>query len=213
MKLVTALAAALLVSHVLAADPTPAPRETILFLGDSLAAGYGVQPEEAFPALIQEKIDEANLPYTVVNGGLSGDTSAGGLRRINWMLRRPVEVLVLELGGNDGLRGINPAETRTNLQQIIDRTRAKNPDAKIVIAGMQMPANMGEEYTAEFKELFPSLARENGAALIPFLLEGMAADPKFNQPDLIHPNPEGHKIVAGTVWRVLEPVLRNQAPK
>lgn len=213
MKIVTAFAAALLFGQLLAADPDPAPRKTILFLGDSLAAGYGVQTEEAFPALVQEKITAAGLPYKVVNGGVSGDTSAGGLRRINWMLRQPVDVLVLELGGNDGLRGINPKETRSNLQQIIDRVTAKNADVKVVIAGMQMPANMGEEYTAEFKALFPSLAEKNGATLIPFLLEGIAADPQFNQPDLIHPNPEGHKIVAETVWTVLEPLLRGHAPK
>lgn len=186
----------------------PVPRKTVLILGDSLAAGYGLEPDEAFPALLQGKIDAAGLNFQIVNAGQSGDTSAGGLRRINWLLRQPVGVLLLELGGNDGLRGISPAATRTNLQQIINRTRERNPSVKLVVAGMRMPDNMGEQFTREFEQIFTGLARENDAALIPFLLAEVGGDPKLNLPDLIHPNAEGHRIVARTIWQVLEPVLR-----
>src|SRR6185437_14756826 len=152
----------------------PAPqRKTILVLGDSIAAGLGVDPSESYPALLQEKIKSAGLNFTVVNAGVSGDTSADGLNRINWLLRRPVDVLVLELGGNDGLRGIPVSTTETNLQTIIDRTKQKYPAARVVIAGMQMPRNMGEDYTTAFKNIFPALAKRNHAALVPFLLEGV----------------------------------------
>ena len=184
-------------------------RRTVLILGDSLAAGAGIDPDEAFPALLQKKIDAANLKYEIVNAGVSGDTTAGGLRRLDWLLRRKIDVLVLELGGNDGLRGIPPATTRTNLQTIIDRTRAKYPEARIVIAGMQMPPNMGEEYTIPFRQIFPDLAAKNKAALIPFLLESVGGIPELNLPDQIHPNPAGHKIVADNVWKVLEPLLNS----
>ena len=184
-------------------------RRTILILGDSLAAGSGVDPDEAFPALLQKKIDAAGLKYEIVNAGVSGDTTAGGLRRIDWLLRRKVDILVLELGGNDGLRGISPATTRTNLQTIIDRTKVKCPDARIVIAGMQMPPNMGEEYNSAFRQVFPDLARLNKTALIPFLLEGVGGKPEMNLPDQIHPNPEGHRIVADNVWKVLKPLLNS----
>jgi acyl-CoA thioesterase-1 len=187
-------------------------RPAILILGDSLAAGSGVDPDEAFPALLQKKIDDAGLKFEVVNAGVSGDTSAGGLRRIDWLLRRKIDVLILELGGNDGLRGIAPSTTRTNLQTIIDRTKAKYPNAKVVVAGMQMPPNMGEEYTTAFRQVFPDLAKANKAALVPFLLEGVGGKAEFNLPDQIHPNPEGHKLVAENVWRVLEPVLKKAFP-
>ena len=186
-------------------------RRTILILGDSLAAGSGVDPDEAFPALLQKRIDDAGLKYEIVNAGVSGDTTAGGLRRIDWLLRRKVDILVLELGGNDGLRGISPATTRTNLQTIIDRTKAKCPDAKIVIAGMQMPPNMGEEYNNTFRQVFPDIAKANKTALIPFLLEGVGGKPEMNLPDQIHPNPEGHRIVADNVWKVLKPLLNSAA--
>ncbi len=185
-----------------------AGRRTVLILGDSLAAGYGVDPDAAFPALLQAKVDSAGMPVMFVNAGVSGDTSAGGLRRINWLLRQPVDVLVLELGGNDGLRGIQPGTTRTNLQQIIDRTREKNPAVRIVIAGMRMPENMGEEFTRGFREMFFELAAANKATLIPFLLEGVGGNAELNQPDLIHPNAKGHQLVAQHVWSVLEPVLK-----
>jgi acyl-CoA thioesterase I len=182
-------------------------RRSILILGDSLAAGSGVDLDEAFPALLQKKIHDAGLKYEIVNAGVSGDTTAGGLRRIDWLLRRKVDILVLELGGNDGLRGISPATTRTNLQLIIDRTKAKCPDARIVIAGMQMPPNMGDEYNNAFREVFPDLAKSNKAALIPFLLEGVGGKAEMNLPDQIHPNPEGHRIVAENAWQVLKPLL------
>ena len=182
-------------------------RQTIVILGDSLAAGYGLDLSEAFPALLQKKIDAAGLKFSVVNAGVSGDTSAGGLRRIDWLLKRPVDVLVLELGGNDGLRGIPVAVTKSNLQAIIERTKQKYPQAQVVIAGMQMPPNMGADYNAAFEKIFPDLAKANNAALVPFLLEGVGGKPELNLPDLIHPTAEGHKIVAGSVWKVLRPVL------
>ena len=187
-------------------------KQTIVILGDSLAAGYGLDPSEAFPAVLQKKVDDAGLRFAVVNAGVSGDTSAGGLRRIDWLLKRSVDVLVLELGGNDGLRGIPVGLTRTNLQSIIDRTRQKYPQAKIVIAGMQMPPNMGAEYAAAFEKIFPDLAKANNSALIPFLLEGVGGKPELNLPDLIHPTVEGQKIVANNVWAVLKPVLEKISP-
>jgi len=187
---------------------TATDRHTLLIMGDSLAAGYGVDPGEAFPALLQARIDEAQMPFEVFNAGLSGETSAGGVRRINWLLRRRVDVLLLELGGNDGLRGIEPSATRTNLQLIIDRTVEKNPGVRVVIAGMRMPENMGPQFTAQFSELFVDLARTNGAALIPFLLDGVGGDPTLNLADLIHPNRDGHQVVARNIWTILEPVLR-----
>jgi acyl-CoA thioesterase I len=182
-------------------------KKTIVILGDSLAAGAGVDPSEAFPALLQKKVDKAGLDYTVVNAGVSGDTTAGGLRRIDWVLKRKVDVLVLELGGNDGLRGIPAEATRTNLQAIVDKTNKKYPTVKIIVAGMQMPPNMGEQYNKAYREIFPEIARANHADLIPFLLEGVGGNPELNQQDHIHPNVEGHKIVAETVWKVLKPVL------
>ena len=185
-------------------------RATILFYGDSLTAGYGLNDStiSAFPALIQNKIDDAELPYRVVNAGLSGETSAGGLRRINWVLRQPVDVFVLELGANDGLRGLPLDVLRNNLQQTIDRVLAKNPETQIVVAGMRMPTSMGE-YAANFDALFAPLAEANNAALIPFLLEDVGGVPEMNLPDGIHPNIAGHQRVAETVWAVLEPLLKN----
>ncbi len=190
------------------AAPT-APR-TILFFGDSLSAGYGLAnaADEAFPSLIQRKITDAKLPYRVVNAGLSGDTSAGGLRRIDWLLQHPVDILVLELGGNDGLRGLPTQETARNLQTIIDKTRAKNPQVKIIIAGMKLPPNLGVDYVARFIAVFPELAKNNpDAVLLPFILEGVGGDPRLNQRDQIHPTAEGHKIVAELVWKTLQPLL------
>jgi acyl-CoA thioesterase-1 len=180
-----------------------------VFFGDSLTAGYGLTDPttDAYPALIQEKIEQAHLDWRVVNAGLSGETSAGGLRRIDWILRQPVDVFVLALGGNDGLRGISPAVTRSNLQQILDRVRAKNPKAKLVVAGMQMPSEMGADYTRAFQEIFPEVAEKSGAAFVPFLLEGVGGRSDLNQPDRIHPTSQGHAVVAETVWKVLRPLL------
>ena len=194
-----------------AAAPSPgATTKTIVFLGDSLAAGLGVQPTDAFPALIEEKIRAAGLPFEVVNAGLSGDTSAGALRRIDWVLQRPIDLLVIELGGNDGLRGLPVKSLKANLQAIIDKTKAKNPAVKIVIAGMQIPPNLGAEYGANFERVFAELARENNAVLIPFLLEGVGGQRDLNQRDLIHPTAAGHRVIADVVWRTLEPMLREQ---
>lgn len=189
----------------LTAEP---PKKSVVFLGDSLTAGLGVQPSEAFPALIGEKIRAAGLPFEVQNAGLSGDTTAGGLRRLDWLLQRPIDILVLELGGNDGLRGLNVKEMKSNLQAIIDKTKAKNPEVKIVLAGMQVPPNMGAEYTNRFAGVYGELARENNATLIPFLLEGVGGNRELNQRDMIHPSPAGHRVIADLVWKTLEPILR-----
>jgi acyl-CoA thioesterase-1 len=161
---------------------------------------------------LQRKIDQAGLNFTVINAGLSGDTTAGGLRRIDWLLKRKVDVLVLELGGNDGLRGIPVGVTHTNLMDIIDRTRKKYPQARFVVAGMQMPPNMGAEYNDAFQKIFPDVARTKNAALVPFLLEGVGGKPELNMPDGIHPTLEGHKLVAENVWKTLAPVLKEFSP-
>jgi acyl-CoA thioesterase I len=181
----------------------------ILFLGDSLTAGYGVDPSQAYPALIQQKIDSKGWNFRVVNAGQSGDTSAGGLSRLGWLLRSAVDVLVLELGGNDGLRGIPAEVTRKNLQSIIDRTREKYPRVRVVVAGMQVPPNMGREYGERFRSIFPELARRNRAALIPFLLDRVGGAAELNLPDGVHPTARGHELVADNVWKVLEPMLRS----
>ncbi len=181
--------------------------KVVLFLGDSLSAGFGLDVAQAFPSLIQEKIKQEKLPFRVVNAGLSGETTAGGLRRIDWLLKQQVDVLVIELGGNDGLRGIAPSETERNLQGIIDKMREKNPDASIILSGMQAPPNMGKDYTEKFRAIFPTIAKRNKIELIPFLLEGVAGNPRLNLPDGIHPTAEGHRIVAETVWQTLKPVL------
>ncbi len=179
-------------------------QKTILFFGDSLTAGYGLSIENAFPALIQEKLNQEGRKAKVINAGLSGETSAGGLSRIDWVLRQPVDIFVLELGANDGLRGLPVESTQKNLQSIIDKVKAKYPKVKIVIAGMMVPPNMGPDYTAKFKKIFPELARKNDATLIPFLLENVAGNDKLNQADGIHPNIEGHKIVADNVYKVID---------
>ncbi|MDQ8203146.1 arylesterase [Pelagicoccus sp. SDUM812003] len=190
-----------------AAHSSAETSKRILFLGDSLTAGYGIEPSQAYPALIADRIESLGLDYTVTPSGLSGETSAGGLRRANWVLQKPVSILVIALGANDGLRGIDLSDTKKNLQGIIDLARKKYPGVKIVLAGMQMPPNLGPDYTAEFRKLYPDLAEENDVELIPFLLEGVAGNPNLNIADGIHPNPEGHQIVAETVWHTLEPLL------
>ena len=182
-------------------------KKRIVVLGDSITAGYGLDPQEAYPALLQKKIDAASLPYTVANAGVSGDTTAGGLRRVAWALGKGADVLVIALGGNDGLRGISPEQTEKNLTAIIDKAREKNPAVKIVIAAMQMPDNMGAEFTTKFKELFPRIATEKKAALVPFLLEGVGGIDSLNQQDRIHPNVEGQAKVAENVWKVLKDQL------
>lgn len=183
----------------------------VLFLGTSLTAGLGLSESQAYPALIQQKIDSAGLRLRVVNAGVSGETSAGGLRRIDWLLKQPIAVLVLELGANDALRGQDLAATSRNLQGIVDRTRAAHPDAAIVVAGMRAPPNLGERYTTAFGNIFSEVARRNHAALIPFLLDGVAGNPRLNQADGIHPTAQGDSIVAENVWRVLRPLLVESA--
>lgn len=179
----------------------------IVFFGDSITAGYGIPIESAFPALIRKKIEEAGLNYQVVNAGLSGETTAGGLNRIDWILRSKTDVFVLELGGNDGLRGLSMEESEKNLKAMIEKVRKVNPKAEVILAGMQIPPNLGQEYTSKFKSLFPDVAKEMGTKLIPFLLEGVGGDPKLNLSDGIHPNQKGHEIVAETVWGYLKPLL------
>lgn len=186
------------------------PPRTVVFFGDSLTAGYGLDDpeEEAFPGVIKKKIEMAGgRDWRVVNAGLSGETSAGGLRRIDWILRQPVDVFVLALGANDGLRGIAPAVTRSNLQGIIERVRAKYPAAKIVLTGMMMPASMGADYTRAFSAVYPTLGDKNGLTVVPFLLEGVGGVAAMNQSDQIHPTAKGHFLMAETVWKYLQPLL------
>jgi acyl-CoA thioesterase I len=197
----------LIISILLLFQAGSTPTKTILFYGDSLTAGYGLSQDEAFPALIERKLTDKGKSIKVINAGLSGETSAGGLSRIDWVLRQPVDVFVLELGPNDGLRGLPLEATEKNLQAIIDKVKVKNPQVKIVVAGMMVPPNIGPDYTERFKKIFPALAKKNNAALIPFLLEDVAGNDKLNLDDGIHPNAEGHKIVAENVLRVLEPLL------
>lgn len=181
--------------------------QSILFFGNSLTAGYGLDPKDSFPSLIQQKIDSMGLDHTAINAGNSGETTAGGKNRISWVLDQDVDIFVLELGANDGLRGVPLSETRQNLQAIIDTVQKKNPQTKIVLAGMQLPPNLGQEYTQEFKEIFPDLAEANDVKLIPFLLEDVGGIASLNQSDGIHPTEEGQKIVARNVWSVLQPML------
>ena len=204
-----ALAAALVLaaSRAGAAD-APAAR-TLVFFGDSLTAGYGLpDPDtQSYPALIQRRIDAEHLPWRVVNAGLSGETSAGGLRRVDWVLHQKIDLFVLELGGNDGLRGTPLGATEANLQGIIDHVRAKYPSAGIILAGMRMPGNLGPEYTEGFGAIYPELARKNRLPLIPFLLDGVAGRQDLNQADGIHPTPAGEIVIADDVWKAIRPML------
>jgi len=182
-------------------------KKMIVFFGNSLTAGYGLSPSQAFPAVIQKKIDSLGLPYQVINAGVSGETSSGGKTRIDWILKQPVDIFVLELGANDGLRGIPLSATRKNLQDIVDKVIAKNPNTKLLFAGMQIPPNMGQTYTTEFRNIYTELAEKNKMILVPFLLEGVGGEPKLNQEDGIHPTAEGHRIVAENLWRSLQKML------
>ncbi|RIW13979.1 arylesterase [Algoriphagus lacus] len=196
-------------SETATADSTQvkSAQKTILFFGNSLTAGYGIDPEDAFAGLVQARLDSLGKDYRVINGGLSGETTAGGLSRLDWFLEEEPFIFVLELGGNDGLRGILPSESKSNLLAIIDKVRAKYPNTTIILAGMQIPPNMGQEYTEEFKAIYPAVAAEKNVTLIPFLLEGVAGNPDLNLPDGIHPTEEGHKIVFETVWKTLEGLI------
>ena len=185
-----------------------AGKQTILFLGDSLTSGYGLSVEVAFPAVIQAKIDSLGWNYKVINAGISGETTSAGLSRMDWMLKRRVDVLVIGLGANDGLRGVPIEVTRGNLQGIIDRTRRSYPEVKILLAGMRVPPNLGPEYATEFTAIYPELAEKNKATLVPFLLEGIGGIAELNLPDGIHPTAMGHRIIAENVWEALEPLMR-----
>lgn len=188
------------------AAPAAAP-PTVLFIGTSLTAGLGVAQEQSFPLLIADRIEDAGLPFRVVNAGVSGETSAGALARVAWLLRQPFDAVVLETGANDMLRGVDPAATERNIQAIVDRIRAARPDAPIVLAGMLALPNLGQPYARSFEAIYPRLAERNGLPLVPFLLEGVGGERELNQTDGVHPNAEGHRIVAENVWSVLEPVL------
>ena len=189
-----------------ASTPTNETKNILIF-GNSLTAGYGLEPSEAYPSVLQNRLDSLHLPYKVVNAGLSGETTSGGNSRLDWVLKNKVDIFILELGGNDGLRGIPVTETRKNLQSMIDKVKAKYPEAKIILAGMQVPPSMGKKYSDEFKVIYPELAKSNNVGLIPFLLEKVGGEVNLNQKDGIHPNAEGAKIVAQNVWEVLEPLL------
>lgn len=182
-------------------------KKTILFFGNSITAGYQLDLSEAFPALVQERLDSLGYAFQTINAGLSGETTASGVSRVDWVLKNPVDIFVLELGANDGLRGIGTQETRKNLQAILDKVKLKFPECKILIAGMMIPPNMGQEYTDDFQKIFPEIAKRNKAALIPFLLDGVAGIPELNLEDGIHPTPEGHQILLENVWKVLQPLL------
>jgi acyl-CoA thioesterase-1 len=184
-------------------------KKTILFFGNSLTAGYGIDKEDSFAGLTQQRLDSLGLDYRVINGGLSGETTAGGFSRLDWFLEEEPYIFVLELGGNDGLRGIQLSETRSNLDKIIDAVRTKYPETHIILAGMQIPPNMGQEYTDEFKSIYPEVASEKNVTLIPFLLEGVAGNPDLNLPDGIHPTEEGHQIVFETVWPYIRDLVMN----
>jgi acyl-CoA thioesterase-1 len=186
-------------------------RPAVLFLGTSLTAGYGIDPLQAYPALIQQKIDSAGLDYRVVNAGLSGETSAGALRRADWVFQQPISVLVLETGANDGLRGLPPDSLRANIQAILDRAKRLRPAPRLVLVGMRIPPNYGRAYTERFAAIYPELAKANGAVLVPFLLDGVGGVRSLNQADGVHPTAEGQRKMAETVWRVLEPVLREDS--
>ncbi|MFN0176361.1 MAG: arylesterase [Saprospiraceae bacterium] len=188
-------------------QPVQVQKKNIVFFGNSLTAAYQLSPEQGFTEILQRRIDSLGLPYTCVNAGLSGETTADGVNRIDWVLQQPVDIFVLELGANDMLRGLPIAESKKNLQAMLDRVKVKNPACKIVVAGMLAPPNLGASYTNAFREMYPDLAKKNSAVLIPFLLENVGGIPSLNLPDGIHPNAEGQKIVAENVWKVLKPLL------
>jgi acyl-CoA thioesterase-1 len=194
-----------------ASTPDSAPvRKSVLFLGTSLTAGYGIDPDQAYPALIQSKIDSSGLPYHVINAGVSGETSAGAVRRVDWLLQQPLAVLVVETGANDGLRGLSTDSLSSNIRAILRRAKELQPSVKLVLIGMRIPPNYGRAYSQSFEAIYPELARESGATLVPFLLEGVGGVSSLNQPDGVHPTAQGQRKMAETVWRVLEPVLRER---
>jgi acyl-CoA thioesterase-1 len=196
-----------------AAEPPPraeGERGRIVFLGTSLTAGLGIDPERAYPALIQAKLDSAGLPYAAVNAGVSGETSAGALRRIDWVLREPAAVLVIETGANDGLRGLDTDTLRANIQAIVDRANRENPRPRIVLLGMRALPNYGFGYARRFERVYSDLAKANDVPLVPFLLDGVAGVEGMNQADMIHPTPAGHRVMAETVWEVVKGVVKGE---
>ena len=196
-------------THTTAATPATRPvKRTIVFMGTSLTAGYGLtDPDSAYPAVIARRIDSLGVSYEVVNAGVSGETSAGAARRIDWVARSPMDVLVLETGANDGLRALSVDSMKANIESIVAHARQAHPAVRIVLAGMQAPPNLGARYANDFRAAFPALARRDSLVLIPFLLDGVAGVPSLNQADGIHPNPIGAQRVADTVWKVLFPLL------
>jgi len=208
-----ALLAILSVQTVPAARPDPSNVITIVALGDSLTAGYGLSRKQAYPALVAEKMREAGYQFDVVNAGSSGDTTAGGLRRLPEILRahKKIDIFILELGINDAFRGVSIDQIRANLQAIIDQVRARQPNVSIVIAGMQLPDYSSDDYVSAFGGIFGTLAEKNRATLIPYFLEGVGGNPALNQWDRVHPNAAGQRVLAENVWRVVEPMLRKTA--
>ena len=193
------------------AMPTSSGMKTILVLGDSLSEGFRLKPSEAYPLLVADKLRAAGLNFQVINASATGGTTEGGLERLPGHLKRKIDIFILELGINDAFRGVPVEQIQDNLQQIIDRVKARNPDVRVVIAGMQLPNYGADDYVSAFTKMFGELATKNGAALVPYLLEGVAGDPLLNLPDGIHPNASGHRILAENVWRVLEPIARETA--
>jgi len=198
-----------LIAFAMAIVPAKGETMRVLFFGDSITAGYGLEEEESYPYLLQQKANQAGIAAQMVNAGLSGDTTSGGLRRVDWTLRRSVDVFFLALGGNDGLRGLPVSTMESNLRAIIAKVRENDPNTGIVLAGMAMPDSMGEQYSREYRAAFDRIAREEDVYFIPFLLDGVGGEPEYNLPDRIHPNAAGQQIIADHIWEVLEPILQS----
>jgi acyl-CoA thioesterase-1 len=194
-------------SQGVSAENKSTAKKNILFFGNSLTAAYGLDPSQGYVALIQQRLDSLSLPYKAINAGLSGETTAGGKERVDWVIKQPVDIFVLELGGNDALRGIETSASYENLGAIIEKVRSKYPQAKIILAGMEAPPNMGPDYTSKFRKMYPDLAKKHQTALIPFFLEGIGGVPELNQQDRIHPNEKGQFVLRENVWKVLQPLL------
>ena len=193
------------------AAPTSSQMKTILVLGNSLSAGFGLKSSQAYPALLAKKLRAAGLNFQVTNASQTGGTTEGGLERLPAHLKRKIDIFILELGINDAFRGVPVDQIQNNLQQMIDKVKARNPDARVLIAGMQLPNYAADDYVFAFGKMFGELAAKNGGSLVPYLLDGVAGDPSLNLPDGIHPNVAGQKILAENVWRILEPVAREVA--
>jgi acyl-CoA thioesterase-1 len=209
--LLVGIASILSPQSVSAASHDSSPMKRILVFGDSLSAGFGLRPNQAYPPLLTEKLHAAGFNFEIVNASQSGGTTEGGLRRLPAHLKRKIDIFILELGINDAFRGVPIAEIRNNLQAIVDQVKARNPNVRIIIAGMQLPNYAEDDYVFAFGQIYADLAAKNSAALIPYLLEGVGGDPLLNQPDRVHPNAAGQKVLADHVWRVLEPIARETA--